>query len=270
MDEQERKIMFKKTFDTVAEGYDNEAMRFFPASARHISSLLNLKGDEHVLDVATGTGNTALILAERLPDGRVTGIDFSSGMLLQARKKAESLNLSNLEFVEMDMQTIDFPDNYFDVAVSAFSIFFISDMEKQLCHIASKVKPGGNIITTTFFENSFNPLVKMFLERLEKYNVEIPTMTWKRIATEDKCMDLFNSAELKDVRIQLKDIGYYLKDASDWWYIIWNGGFRGLVSQLSAQDMKRFKAEHLSEVEVLSLNKGIWLEMNILFSMGVK
>ncbi len=270
MDEQERKEMFKKTFDTVADGYDNEALRFFPETARHISSLLNFKGDEHVLDVATGTGNNALILAERLPNGRVTGIDFSKGMLSQAGRKAEASNINNTSFIEMDMQAIDFPDNHFDAAVSAFSIFFITDMEKQLRHISSKVKPGGNIIMTNFFENSFSPLVNMFLDRFEKYNVEIPPMTWKRIATEEKCVELFKSASLNDVHIELKDIGYYLKDTSEWWYIIWNGGFRGLVSQLSPQDLERFKNEHLKEIEDLSSDKGIWLEMNILFTMGTK
>ena len=68
----------------------------------------------------------------------------------------------------------------------------------------------------------------------------------------------------------MKESGYYLKDASDWWDIIWNGGFRGLVNQLSDNDMIRFKAEHLKEVQELSSEKGIWLEMNVLFTMGTK
>ena len=270
MNEEDRKIMFKKTFDTVANGYDNSALRFFPESANHLSSLLNLKGYEHVLDIATGTGNVALRLAEDLPQGQVTGIDFSKGMLAQANNKAGKLNLNNISFIEMDMQAIEFPDNHFDTAVSAFSIFFVPDMEKQLNHISSKVKPDGKIIITNFFENTFSPLVGKFLDHLEKFNVEIPPMTWKQIATEEKCISLFNSANLKDISSQMKNCGYYLKDASDWWHIIWNGGFRGLVSQLSNEDLDRFKTEHLKEVQELSSEKGIWLEMNILFTMGTK
>ncbi len=270
MDEKDLKEMFRKTFDTVAEGYDSSAMRFFPASAKHISSFLSLNGNEQVLDVATGTGNAALILADNLPGGHVTGIDFSKGMLAQAKKKVEALKTSNVTFMEMDMQALDFPDNNFDVSVSAFSIFFIDDMEKQLRHISSKVKSGGKIVTTTFFENTFSPLVNKFLERLEKYNIEIPPLAWKRVATEDKCITLFNSINLIDVSCHMKESGYYLKDASDWWYIIWNGGFRGLVSQLSTDDLERFKEEHLREVQELSSKDGIWLEMNILFTMGTK
>ncbi len=270
MDEHERKAVYKETFNTVADGYDGAAMRFFPESAKHLSSYLHLRGNEHILDVATGTGCVALTLAKDLPRGHVTGIDFSAGMLAQAAKKRKAWNIKNVCFVEMEMQAIDFPDNHFDGAVSAFSIFFAEDMEKQLCHIADKVKSGGKIIITSFYQNAFSPLAELFLETIQKYEVEIPPMRWKRVATDEMCVSLFNGTELQDIRSFQKDNGYYLNSAEDWWYIIWNGGFRGLVSQLSENDMKKFKQEHLQEVEGLSSHKGIWLEMNILYTMGTK
>jgi len=270
MDEQARKKMFQKTFDTVAEGYDNPALRFFPQSAKHLVALLNLKGDEHILDVATGTGNVALELADNVPDGRVTGIDFSGGMLAQARKKVETQQIRNIVFQQMDMQSLDFPDDHFDAAVSAFSLFFVSDMEEQLRHIARKVRPGGKIITATFFESAFSPLVTLFLDRLRAYSVEIPPLTWKKVATPEQCVALFGSANLNDVSSHVKDCGYYLKDRDDWWYIIWNGGFRGLVSQLSPHDLDRFREEHLREVQELSSARGIRLEMSILFTIGTR
>jgi ubiquinone/menaquinone biosynthesis C-methylase UbiE len=77
------------------------------------------------------------------------------------------MNLHNVVFREMDMQAIDFPDRHFEIAVSAFSIFFIEDMEKQLTHIAQKVKHGGEIIITTFCDNAFSPLVALFLTVLK-------------------------------------------------------------------------------------------------------
>ena len=104
MNEQERKVMILATFNTVASGYDNHALRYFADSANHLAKLLNLQGDEHLLDVATGTGSNALTLAQHLPSGQVTGIDFSAGMLQQARAKAELSAIHNADFVEMDMQ----------------------------------------------------------------------------------------------------------------------------------------------------------------------
>jgi ubiquinone/menaquinone biosynthesis C-methylase UbiE len=103
MDEQQLKTMLIETFNTVSEGYDDRALRFFPESAKNMAALLHLRGDEHVLDVACGTGNAALAIAPLLPRGRVTAVDFSAGMLAQARRKAETLKLANIEF-RADMQ----------------------------------------------------------------------------------------------------------------------------------------------------------------------
>lgn len=88
MNEAQIKAMLKETFDNVSEGYDCKALRFFPESARQLAASLNLDGGEHVLDVATGSGHAALSLAAMLPQGGVTGVDFSSGTLAQARRKA--------------------------------------------------------------------------------------------------------------------------------------------------------------------------------------
>lgn len=270
MNEIELKELYKKTFDAVSDGYGNSAMRFFSESSNQISSYLNLKGNEHVLDVATGTGNAALTIAKELPDGQVTGIDFSKGMLTQAMRKTNEMGIHNVTFIEMDMQNIDFLDEYFDVAVSAFSIFFVEDMKSQLSNIAKKVKDGGTILITTFFNNAFAPLVNIFLDRLEGYGVEVPSLAWKRVATKEQCRLLFKEARLHNIKSEQKECGYYLKDAYDWWYIIWNGGFRGLVNKLSENNFRKFKEEHLAEVEKLSSDKGIWLEMSILYTVGTK
>lgn len=270
MDDSQIKEYFKATFNAVADGYDGSPTRFFPACAAQAVSLLELTGDEHVLDVATGTGWVAIEAAKQLPRGHVTGIDISDGMLAQATRKVAEENIDNITLSEMDMTKLDFPSDHFDAAVSAFSIFFIEDMETQLMHVASKVKPDGTIITTSFFDTAFSPLVTLFIDRIESYGIEVPNLAWKRVATTDQCIALFNSAGLKHVTCHQHDHGYYFRDATDWWYLIWNAGFRGLVSQLSEEDLIKFKQEHLAEVDKLATDNGIWLELNILFTVGKK
>jgi len=270
MDHIELKELYKNTFNAVSDGYGHSAMRFFSETANEVSLFLNLKGDEHVIDVATGTGYAALAIAKDLPDGQVTGIDFSEGMLSQANKNKKDQGIHNVTFIEMDMQAMDYPDNHFDVAVSAFSIFFVEDMKKQLIHIANKVKDGGKILVTTFFDNSFSPLVNLFIDRLEGYGIEPPSPAWKRVATKEQCTSLFKEAGFQKINCEQKKCGYYLRDTSDWWYIIWNGGFRGLVNQLSKNDFTKFKKEHLAEIKELASGKGIWLEMSVLYTFGEK
>jgi ubiquinone/menaquinone biosynthesis C-methylase UbiE len=270
MSAQDRSAIIKQTFNTVAEGYDKPALRFFSNSADHLAVLLGLQGNEQLLDVATGTGANALVLARRLPSGHVTGIDFSEGMLKQARAKAERTTLRNVDFVEMDMQRLNFPDNGFDVATCAFGIFFVEDMEGQLRHIASKVKAGGKVAATGFYDNAFQPLAELLLARLESYGIERPALSWKRIATEEQFTALFEKAALRDIMVQRKSAGYYLRDADEWWDLVWHAGFRGLVNQIPSQHLEKFQQEHLAEVQQMATSEGIWLNVEVLYATGTK
>jgi ubiquinone/menaquinone biosynthesis C-methylase UbiE len=270
MDEQQLKRMLIETFNTVSEGYDDRALRFFPESAKNMAALLRLRGDERVLDVACGTGHATLALAPLLPAGRVTAVDFSSGMLARARRKAETLKLANVEFIERDMQDLGFPDGAFDAAVCAFGIFFVNDMEAQLAHIASRVKPGGRVMISNFQESYFHPLKELFINRIAAYGVQDPPQAWKRIAHQAGCRQLFESAGLTNIRVEQKNFGYYLGNADGWWDIVWNVGFRRLVAQLSQQDQERFKQEHLEEIGKLGTDKGIWLDIGVLYTVGTK
>jgi ubiquinone/menaquinone biosynthesis C-methylase UbiE len=270
MDEQQRKALLKETFDTVAGGYEGKALRFFSKSAEHLADLLDLKGGETVLDVATGTGNAALALAARLPRGRVTGVDFSSGMLEQARSKAASLNIGNVVFLEQDMQELRLPPGHFDAAICAFGIFFVDDMAGQLSQIAAAVRSGGQVATTGFQESLFHPLADLFFASIADHGVQIPPHTWKRIATESGCRELFAKAGLGNVRVEQNNAGYYLESAEEWWDVIWNAGLRRLVQQLKKEDAERFRQDHLQEVAALRTKDGIWLDVGVLYTIGVK
>lgn len=268
MNEQEIKKFYKNTFNTVADGYDTPALRFFPESAARIPAYLELQGHEHVLDVATGTGAAVMALAAFLVNGRVTGIDFSEKMLARAGRKAAEKGFDYVSLHEMDMQKIAFPERHFDAATCCFALFFVEDMQEQLRYIASKVKENGKVMITSFFENSFSPLVEVFFACLERYGIKPPTMTWKRVATKEKCSTLFEGAGLKKVSVDLVDSGYSLSSPEEWWQIVWNGGFRGLVAQLEEKDLARFRKEHLAEIGELAQDSGIGMEMGIIYTVG--
>jgi ubiquinone/menaquinone biosynthesis C-methylase UbiE len=270
MDEQSKSSMVREAFDTVAGGYDGQALRFFPEGAKQLADLLGLSGDERVLDVATGTGNAALALARRLPRGRVTGVDFSSGMLEQARRKCSSEGLRNVEFLERDMQALGFEPGEFDAATCSFGIFFVDDMDAQLAQIARTVRRGGQVAITCFQENYFHPLKELMVGQLASHGVLPPPQAWLRIAREEGCRELFERAGLRDVRVEQRNLGYFLADEREWWDVVWNAGFRRLLSQLPPVNLERFRLDHLREVAALATPKGIWLDIGVLFTLGVR
>ncbi len=268
MDDQQRKIQLKKTFDTVAEGYGTTGMEFFHHAAAHLPRIFQLQGNEHLLDVATGTGIASTAIAPHLPHGKVIGIDLSEGMLAQARARAQLLGISNIETYAMDMQHITFENASFDAANCSFGIFFLPDMQSLLQHITSKVKPGGQVVISSFYQNAFQPNLDLFLTRIQRYNITPPAFGWNSISTEDRLHALYASAGLRDIQIHRFDVGYFLNDPEDWWRIIWYAGFRGLVAQLSATQLTEFKQQHLSEIAALSTEQGIPLNVSVLFASG--
>lgn len=271
MDERQRKATPKQTFDTVSGGYDGGSLRFFPQSAQRMVALLDLRGDERVLDVACGTGHSALAAAQMVPNGRATGVDFSAGMLDQARRKAAAQGIGNVDFLERDMTALGFAADTFDVAVCAFGIFFVGDLDTQLAHVASVVKPGGKVMISSFQEGRyFHPLREMMLARLSAHAIALPPAIWQRVGNEAGCTALFDRAGLTNVRVEARNDGYYLDGAQRWWDVIRNAGLRRLVGLLPEDARERFQREHLEEVEALATKDGIWLDVGVLYIVGTR
>ena len=269
MDDRERAHHSRNTFNEAAPGYDHPALRFFALTAQAMADWVSPAGNEQILDVAAGTGHTSVAFARRVPRGKVTAIDISPAMLAVAKAKATAAGLRNIELCEMNMLDLDFPDRTFDLAVSAYGIFFVEDMVGLARSIASKVKPGGTLVISTFTDTSFSPLAGMMFERLTKYGISTPPMASKRLTSHDQCQALLAEAGLTQLESITLPLGYYLPSAEDWWSLVMGAAFRGLIGQLPSDQVETFRHEHLSAVSHLATAEGIWLEISAILTRGV-
>lgn len=271
----EHKRRVAATYNLAAVGYDQEVVRFFPLCANRLVELINLQPGQRVLDVATGTGAAAIAAAHRLgPTGYVVGVDLATQMLEQARRKAETAHLTNIEFQQGDAEHLDFADESFDAVICSFGIFFLPEMLAGPREWMRVVKQTGVVAFSAFGETAFEPLSDLFEARIRAYGVSFPVpkrpFPWQRLTRLEQCRSLLQAAGLSEIEERAEQLGYTLRTQEEWWEIVWNTGFRGPVSQLSPSQLERFKREYLSEVEQLTTEQGIWLDVAAFFVWGRK
>lgn len=270
MEDQQRKEFIRQVFNTVSEQYGTGSLRFFENAASHLPDLLQLDGDEKLLDIATGTGLASALLASHLPDGQVIGIDLSEGMLEKAQSRANKLGLNNIDFKQMDMTRMDFPENHFDVINASFGVFFVEDMEQLVQHVSSRLKPGGRFITTHFAKGSMAPMQGLVMDRLQKYGVEVPNVSWLQLDNEEANRKLYETAGFTNITHSRNQVGYYLNNAQDWWDVVWWAGYRGFVNQIPEHQAEQFKQEHLDEINELADDEGIYFNVEVIHTIGEK
>jgi len=97
-----------------------------------------------VLDVASGTGEPAISLAERVgASGHVTATDLSADLLAIAEQRARARELKNFSTCQADAHDLPFPDQSFDLATCRFGVMFFSECERALRGLHRVLKPNG-------------------------------------------------------------------------------------------------------------------------------
>ncbi|HVE92039.1 MAG TPA: methyltransferase domain-containing protein [Actinomycetota bacterium] len=99
---------------------------------------------EKVLDVATGTGITAIAARER--GAAVTGADLTPELLEVARQKASDHGFGDIEFREGDAEDLPFDDASFDVVLSTCGHMFAPDQPAVAAELARVTRPGGRVV----------------------------------------------------------------------------------------------------------------------------
>ena len=104
-----------------------------------------------MLDVATGTGDVAIMAARLLQPEKIICIDISEGMLALGRKKLLNLHLTQqIELQRGDSEAINFPDASFDAVTVAFGVRNFEDLETGLTEIRRVLKPRGKLVILEF------------------------------------------------------------------------------------------------------------------------
>jgi SAM-dependent methyltransferase len=124
-----------------AGAYERLAARFGPVHDQLVE-LLEIRADDRVLDLATGTGEIAVRAARR--GAAVTGIDIAEPMLAKARSRADEEGV-DVTFDLGDVEYLPYEDACFDVLVSCFGLIFAPDHANVAAELARVSCPGARL-----------------------------------------------------------------------------------------------------------------------------
>jgi demethylmenaquinone methyltransferase/2-methoxy-6-polyprenyl-1,4-benzoquinol methylase len=113
---------------------------------KKVLQLVKASNPKTILDIATGTGDLAILMAETKAE-KIIGLDISVGMLEVGKQKIASKKLSQkIEMMVGDSEKMPFEDNTFDAITVAFGIRNFENLEKGLAEILRVLKPNGTFV----------------------------------------------------------------------------------------------------------------------------
>ena len=187
----------KRIYSGYSNIYDYLFKWFFSPRHQHVINSLNIRPNEHVLDVGVGTGLSLPLYPDHC---RVVGIDLSGDMLKKAWKKVRKYGLTHVTLMEMDASRIAFEDNTFDYVVAAFVISVVPDPVRVISEMKRVAKPDARIVIINHFQ-SHNRVVAKFEEWVS------PICTKLGWHSDVDLEDLIARAHLKvDAKSQLSKI----------------------------------------------------------------
>ena len=177
-DKREKKEQVREMFDSIAPAYDfmNRAMTFGIDRLWRRKAVKMLCGHapREILDIATGTGDLAIQIADALPEANVTGIDLSKGMVEIGKEKVAARGLSGRVSLEIgDCLALKYPDSSFDCVTCAYGVRNFQDLLAGYKEMYRVMRPGGLLLIIELSAPT-SALVKPFYKAYTKFI--IPTI----------------------------------------------------------------------------------------------
>ena len=147
--EGEKAEQIEEMFDNIAPEYDKfnyvASMNIDRIWRKRAISALKPFAPRKVLDIATGTGDLALLIDKILKPESIIGCDISEGMMQVAREKCKKRGVTNIVFEKEDCTALTYPDESFDAVTSSFGIRNFQELDKALCEMRRVLCKGGHL-----------------------------------------------------------------------------------------------------------------------------
>ncbi|MGC8751673.1 class I SAM-dependent methyltransferase [Hydrotalea sp.] len=235
--------------------WDMLTMDFLQPIGNSMITFINPKHQLMVLDIASGTGEPALTIAERLHKGKVVMTDLSDKMLDVAREKATKKGILNVDTVVCDVCELPFANNTFDAVTCRFGFMFFPDMHLAAREMIRVLKPGGKLVTAVWGVPEKNIWVTAIANSIQQHlqlpvpPPEAPGMF--RCAKKGLLKNIFEQEQLKNVFEQEVNSQLHSGTAEMYWNMMTEiaAPFVSALSKADANTAATIKKEAIQTIE---------------------
>lgn len=210
----------ERMFDSIAHSYDllNHMLSLGIDRKWRRTAIDTLRphAPRHILDVATGTGDFALLAVRRLHPEKLLGIDLSEGMLSVGRDKVKKAGLSDIiAFQREDCMRLTLPDETFDAVTVAYGVRNFEDLDCGLREMRRVMRTGGHLVIIELtaprrfpmrqlfwlYSHVLMPILGRIISRDSRAYTYLPA-TMEAFPQGERMRDILEQAGFKEVRFR--------------------------------------------------------------------
>jgi len=212
-------------WDSVAGGWEEHA-EFADGRGdeltEHMLELASLQPGDRVLELACGPGSVGMVAAERVgADGHVVLSDVAPAMVAVAAKRAAARGLENVSTKELDLESIDEPDDSYDAVLCREGLMLVPDPARAAAEIRRLLRPGGRLALAVWGPRERNPWLGVIFDSVtEQLGAPVPPPGLPGpFSLEDAgtVESILSEAGFADVSVGEFDVPYRGKSADEWW-----------------------------------------------------
>ena len=244
-----------------------EISRQIASALEHCVRRADPKPGERILDLATGTGWTARLLASR--GARVTGVDIAADLLAAAKGTMQMQGLP-IAYELGDAERLRFGDAAFDAVTSTFGVMFVSRPEEAAAEIARVCRKGGRVALTTWKPDS--NIFEMF-KVMRAYMPQPPQpappspFAW---GSRERMHELFD--DHFDLSFEDGETIYYDRDGEAAWtaFVTGYGPTKSLAASLDESARRNLKRDFVAFHDKFAAPLGIRVPRQYLLTVGTR
>lgn len=248
-------------------GWQNQ---LWPAQERLLASM-NIKPGDKVLDVSCGSGLITLPIAEAVkPDGSVTGIDLSEGMIEKARLRTEKLNFGHVSYKQMDAENLDFEDHSYDAVICSLGLMYFPYPEKALEEMYRVAKPGAEISTLVWGARKECGWASIFPIVDKRVKSDVCPLFFQ-LGTGNALKKTFESTGFKSVSFDRFSVSLNFKDDEQACIAAFWGGAVALAYQKFDKTTRtEANKEYLDSIQKFKTKEGYNITGEFVIAKGIK